>query len=181
MIKAYFFDWMGTLANVGNTPNTVRPFLTKEQHASLLTKNFKDADIPEEYRREIYNILVNENNYLYEDTEKIISELKKTYKLAIVSNRYDITARRIRGLFPEFLSQFDFVTFSAEVGLKKPDSKIFFHTLDRLNGHYKPIELNEVMMIGDKKENDITPAINLGMQARIIDRSKQNLRDVIFN
>ena len=181
MIKAYFFDWIGTLGNVKNSFNIIRPFLTKKQHVSLLTRNFEDADIPEEHRQEIYDLLMNENHYLYEDTEKLIYELKQDYKLAIVSNMYGISGERIRGLFPDFLSQFDFVTFSAEAGLKKPDPKIFYHTLDRLNGQYKAMESNEVMMIGDKLDKDVEPPLRLGMQARLIDRSKQNLGDVIFN
>ena len=50
MIKAYFFDWMGTLGDIKSSFNTVRPFITKEQHASLLTKDFRDVDIMEEHK-----------------------------------------------------------------------------------------------------------------------------------
>ena len=101
MIKAYFFDWIGTLADVEEREK-VRALLTKEQHASLLTKSFKDADIPEEHRREIYSRLINADHFLYPESERLISELRPNYKLGIISNMYEIAAQRIRKLFPIF-------------------------------------------------------------------------------
>ena len=47
------------------------------------------------------------------------------------------------------------------------------------NNNGSDIKLGEVIMIGDKEDKDIEPALKLGMQARIIDRKFQKLEDVI--
>jgi len=98
---------------------------------------------------------------------------------------YGITANRIRELFPDFLNMFDVVTLSAEIGLKKPNPEIFLRTLQmlngycKLNGNHQDILPEEVMMVGDKQDKDVDPAIALGMQAKLIDRNTQNLNDVL--
>lgn len=180
MIKAYFFDWMGTLADVDNQ-GKIGSLLDDNQRDLLLTGKFQDLNISEGLGQRINYMLMSENYKLYSDTEEIISKLRLDYKLAIISNMFDIASGRIRESFPSFLSQFDVVTFSSEVGLKKPDLEIFRHTLNKLNKNNRNINPGEVMMVGDKKDKDIIPAINFGMQAGIIDRNKQNLGDIIFN
>lgn len=179
MIKAYFFDWMGTLGDAEErTP--VREMLTAEQHNSLLTNKFDKAQIPEEYRALIYAKLENAKHTLYPDSEEMISRLRSNYKLAIISNIYDLSAMKVRNLFPEFLGEFDFVTFSSEVKMRKPFSEIFFYTLNKLNEICRTnIVLQEVVMVGDKLNRDINPALDLGMQAKIIDRGKQTLEEAI--
>ena len=178
MIKAYFFDWMGTLADVENQ-GKIGSLLDDNQRDLLLTGKFQDLNISEGLGQRINYMLMNENHRLYSDTEEIISKLKLDYKLAIISNMFDIASGRIRESFPNFLSQFDVVTFSSEVGLKKPDLEIFRYTLSKLNQNNGHINVGEVMMVGDKEDKDIVPAVNLGMRAGIIDRSKQNLGDII--
>ncbi len=180
MIKAYFFDWMETLGDINDT-DPIKNFLTQDQHYSLFTKKFGEADIPKKYKDLIYSKLMNVKLTIYPDSEEIISNLKKDYKLAIISNMYSITVEKIRKLFPDFLSKFDTLTFSSEVGLRKPNSEIFVYTLDELNKICRSnIFPREVMMIGDKQDKDIGPALALGMQAKLIDRNKgQTLVDLI--
>lgn len=117
---------------------------------------------------------------LYPDSEEMISKLRPNYKLAIISNMYDITLQRIRELYPEFLSNFDVLSFSAELGLMKPDPKMFIHTLNKLNDTCdSSISLQEVVMVGDSIKDDITTAHNLGMWTRLIDRTKENLEAIL--
>jgi len=179
MIRAYFFDWMGTLGNC-NKPKLNGIYLTEEEHYSLLQNPFKEVNLSSERRESIKKLLEDAHHELYQDSQKIIETLISKYKLAIVSNMYEITAKKIRELFPRFLKNFDIITLSAEVGLKKPDLEIFTYTLKELNkldGSY--ILPQEVIMIGDEKNKDYYPAFDLGMQARLIDRTKQKLEDVI--
>lgn len=180
MIKAYFFDWMDTLAYVEGGSNKIEEFLG-ERHELLLTNSLKKIDFSEKEKNIIYSILNKEQHHLYTDSEKIIKNLREGYKLAIISNLYNITGDIIKNLFPDFIKNFDVTAFSCDVGIKKPDEKIFLYTLAKLNEEYGiNIKLNEVMMIGDKINKDITPALKLGMQAKIINRKKQNLEDLIW-
>ncbi|VVB82486.1 Phosphoglycolate phosphatase [uncultured archaeon] len=178
MIKAYFFDWMHTL---GEASDDARSLLTREQHWSLLTNTLEDAGFPEKLKEEIDDRLYVAGQWLYSDVEKIINNLKPNYKLAIVSNMYDITSKKIREQFPEFLKKFDVITFSAEVGMRKPNPKMFIDTLYKLNQTCQTKILpSEVMMIGDDREKDILPALSLGMQTGYINRKEnQKLEDVI--
>lgn len=171
-IKAYFFDWMKTLGDVvPDNTEEIKGLVTKNQNILLLTQKFKDADISN--KPLVYFSLRDVNLPLYRDSEEIISKLRLNYRLAIVSNMYDITIQRIRKLYPEFLNNFDVLSFSAELGLMKPDPRIWIHTLDRLNEtHNLNILPQEVVMVGDSVIDDITPAQNLGMQTKLIDRNK---------
>jgi len=181
MTKAYFFDWMGTLGDATESL-TVREKFGREYHHELLLNKFEDANISEEHRKEIGSMLREATHWLYTESQKVISELKPNYKLAIISNIYDIAAQRVREIFPNFLKNFDVITFSSDVGLKKPEPEIFLYTLAILNQHCDlKIFPEEVTMVGDKKDKDVIPAQNLGMQAILINREKGNtLEDVII-
>ncbi len=181
MIKAYFFDWMGTLGAVKSV-GSIGGCLTKEQKEKLfITKNFEDADVPKDKREIIKSFLDEAVLSLYNDSEGVIKELKKKgVALAIISNMYPITVEKVRDQFKDFLENFDVVNLSAEVGLKKPDIKIFENTLNKINEKLNiDIKPDEIIVIGNNLINDIETPKKLGMQPRLIDRTKQNLRDVI--
>ena len=181
MIKAYFFDWMGTLGQVTGRLG-VREKFGKEYHRKLLLNKFEDATIAEDCREEIHSMLQEAIHWLYPESQKTISELRPKYKLAIISNIYDITAQKVNELFPSFLQNFDVITFSSDIGLKKPNPKIFTYTLNKLNMICNEnIQPNEVVMVGDKKDKDIDPAIALKMNAILINRDNgSTLEDVLI-
>lgn len=181
MIKAYFFDWMKTLGSVIDVID-FKAYLTREEHEVLLvTERFEDLKLSNGKRELIYDALQRAEFSLFDDSEETIENLRANrLKLAVISNIYSTTPQRLRELYGSFLCNFDVVTFSSEVGMRKPDERIFNYTLDRLNEmNGSQIYPKEVMMIGDNEKNDIIPALALGMQAGLIDRSKQNLGDVL--
>lgn len=180
MVKAYFFDWMETLADY-NDENNVRSLLTKQEHDFLMVQKSEEAEISPEKKELIYQKLEEVTHFVYSDSERVIDALRPYYKLAIVSNMYYITAKRIRKLFPDFINKFDVLAFSGEIGLKKPDYEIFYYALNRLNKISKQFILpNEIMMIGNKQDKDIEPALKLGMQAKLIDKKNQDLEEIFF-
>jgi HAD superfamily hydrolase (TIGR01549 family) len=180
-IKAYFFDWMGTLGDATER-FTMREKFGREYHHELLLNKFKDANIPENSKEEIQSMLQESTHWLYPESQKLISKLKSKYKLAIISNIYDISAQKIRELFSNFLGSFDVITFSSDIGLKKPDPRIFTYTLNKLNNVLNTtIDSREVVMVGDKQDKDVDPPISLGMNAILINRDNgSTLEDVII-
>ena len=52
----------------------------------------------------------------------------------------------------------DVLVFSEEVGVAKPDPRIFQHALDELG-----VDPNDAMFVGDRLETDVQGAANLGM------------------
>lgn len=90
----------------------------------------------------------------------VLAELrKKGYKLAVVCNGESINARNI--LKATGLERFfDFIAVSEEVGVEKPDKRIFLTALDILET--KP---ENAVMVGNRVSADILGAKSLGMKA----------------
>ena len=67
----------------------------------------------------------------------------------------------------------DTVVFCGDVGWRKPDPRIFRHTLDRLG-----LEADDCLFVGDDPRWDIDGPMALGMDAVLIDRTASNLAAV---
>lgn len=99
-----------------------------------------------------------EDEVLFKDTIDVLEYLmSKGYKLGIIANQKKGLETRLS----EFgiLKYFDLVIASEEVLVSKPDKEIFNIALSKMNS--KP---QECVMIGDRLDNDIIPASNLGLK-----------------
>lgn len=94
---------------------------------------------------------------LYPDTKMILEILSKKYKLGVIANQVAGTKDRLDNW--NIGKYFDVVVASAEAGCAKPDLKIFNLALKQAG--CKP---NEAVMIGDRLDNDVVPAKQLGMK-----------------
>ncbi len=96
---------------------------------------------------------------LYEETFHVLDELKKRYKLLLLTNGApDLQKEKINGV-PELAGYFDHIVISGEFGEGKPAVSIFKHALGLLG-----IEPNEGIMIGDKLTTDILGSGRAGMK-----------------
>lgn len=94
---------------------------------------------------------------LYPDTAKCLQSLEKKYKLGIIANQIPGAEKRLEGMgIRQF---FDVIVASAEEGVTKPDPRIFRIALDRTG-----CAPEQAVMIGDRIDNDIVPAKQLGMK-----------------
>ena len=100
------------------------------------------------------------------ETIPLLSELKKSKKIALITNFdhppyiYSILNKY------NFIEYFDEITISGEVGFKKSDPSIFSITLKKIN-----LVSQEVIYIGDSKE-DIIGATKAGIKPILIQRKK---------
>ena len=94
---------------------------------------------------------------LYPDTKMILEALSKKYKLGVIANQSLGTKERLDNW--GIGKYFDVVVASAEAGCAKPDLKIFNLALEQAG--CKP---NDAVMIGDRLDNDIVPAKQIGMK-----------------
>ena len=94
---------------------------------------------------------------LYPDTKMILEILSKKYKLGVIANQSLGTKERLDNW--NIGKYFDVVVASAEAGCAKPDLKIFDLALEQAG--CKP---NDAVMIGDRLDNDIVPAKQIGMK-----------------
>ncbi len=95
---------------------------------------------------EFFNEFTSRMFELIETTVKLIKELKKNYKIGLLSNTSKPDFEYVMKKLKEF-SLFDSVTLSFEVGHKKPDKEIYLDALKKLN--LKP---DECVFIDDIKE-----------------------------
>ncbi len=99
-----------------------------------------------------------EDELPYDDSYDALDYLiSKGYKLGVIANQKIGTAERLKHW--ELLKYFDVIVASAEVGYAKPDKRIFEKAFEL--GVCTP---QESVMVGDRLDNDIIPAKNIGMK-----------------
>lgn len=110
-----------------------------------------------------------EDNWIaFDDTKKVLEYLYNKYKLAIISNGDgELQRRKIQktGLNKYFSE----TVISSEVGVSKPDRRIFELTCKRMN-----VKPEECIMIGDKFSVDVEGGINAGITSIWVDRKNDN-------
>ncbi len=89
------------------------------------------------------------------ETLEVLKE--RGYNLGIIANQVMGTAKRLDAW--GLLKYFDVVATSAELGVAKPDELIFEKAFEMAG--YQP---HDAVMVGDRLDNDITPAKALGMK-----------------
>jgi HAD superfamily hydrolase (TIGR01549 family) len=93
----------------------------------------------------------------FPEAEGVLKYLAGSYKLGIIANQNAGTVERLEryGLY----KYFTIICSSAEEGLSKPDPMFFKLALERAK-----CEGGHAVMIGDRLDNDVIPAKQLGMQ-----------------
>ncbi|MEI7595193.1 MAG: YjjG family noncanonical pyrimidine nucleotidase [Bacteroidota bacterium] len=114
-------------------------------------------------------------NKLFPGAEEIISYLKKSYKLGIITNGFEeiqYHKLKISGLN----KYFDVVITSEEAGFKKPNPRIFEYALSKINA-----KAEESIMIGDDIEIDILGAKNAGISQIYFNPEKNKCPEANFS
>lgn len=119
--------------------------------------NYKATDEIIHRLSEDYITYLSSFNHLFEGTHEILSYLKEKYQLHIITNGFNEVQNEklknsgIRKYFNEIIT-------SEEVGVKKPNSKVFKYALKKANASKQ-----NSFMIGDSWEADIMGAKNYGL------------------
>ena len=93
----------------------------------------------------------------YREAEEVLRKLHDKYKIGIIANQNPGTRERLESW--GLLKYIDMVVASAEEGVAKPDRRIFDIALERAG-----VAPEDAFMIGDRIDNDILPAKNIGMK-----------------
>jgi putative hydrolase of the HAD superfamily len=97
------------------------------------------------------------DNHLFDGTLAILDYLTVRYQLHIITNGFEeVQYKKLKnsGIYHYFST----ITTSEEVGVKKPNPKVFKMALKKANANP-----NQSIMIGDSFEADILGAKNIGM------------------
>lgn len=93
---------------------------------------------------------------LYPESREVLRSLHGIYKLGIIANQSVGTEERLVQF--GIREYFDVIVSSAEEGVSKPDKRIFELALQRVG-----CTAAEACMVGDRLDNDIVPAAEMGM------------------
>ncbi|MBU5438069.1 YjjG family noncanonical pyrimidine nucleotidase [Tissierella sp. MSJ-40] len=98
------------------------------------------------------------SSFLYDDSIRLIESLHKDHQLIIITNGLtDVQDNRIR---KSIISKyFENIVISEEVGVSKPNPKIFEHALNNIKHNDK----SKVLIVGDSLTSDIQGGINFGI------------------
>jgi putative hydrolase of the HAD superfamily len=108
---------------------------------------------------EEYIAFLSLNNQLFAHALEVLEYLRKKYSLHIITNGFEeVQHRKLASSRLE--PYFEHVVTSENVGVKKPDPRIFQYAMEKAEA--RPIES---IMIGDNYEADIQGALNVGMRA----------------
>ncbi|KAJ2449629.1 hypothetical protein GGF42_004711 [Coemansia sp. RSA 2424] len=115
----------------------------------------------------ISRFATNQGYTMFDDVPRILPYLqRKGIKLGVISNMDESAESVLRSL--GIRRYFDFVLKSINVGVEKPDPKIFDMALAAVN-----VRPYDALHVGDSERLDYLPARSVGMEARLIDRSRQ--------
>ncbi|HMC00317.1 MAG TPA: YjjG family noncanonical pyrimidine nucleotidase [Flavobacteriaceae bacterium] len=97
-------------------------------------------------------------NHLFDDTIQILDYLRPKYNLHIITNGFkEVQEGKLQN--SKINHYFDTVTNSEEVGVKKPNPKVFNFALNLAQA-----DVETSIMIGDNYEADILGALNVGFR-----------------
>lgn len=120
------------------------------------------------------NEIFNEANSTFQIRSEIIEyieELKKKYKIALLSNFTNGLEHFLQEVF-KIYHVFDVVVSSYNVKMAKPDPRIYEHTLEQLG-----VKAEEAIFIDDLEEN-IRGAEAVGIKGIVFKNSEQCKRDL---
>ncbi len=182
MIKVVFLDWGRTLISEfkeidAKIEEVLRPYGLKWGEVFIIWQNFyllrslgrmrtdqemfdqlrKILNLPDNSPLETIRNLQIESHIITPETVDIVRKIKQQYKIGIISNNvYEWVVQvledyQIRGLF-------DTITVSSEIGVRKPDARIFQVALKSV--HAKP---KEAVFVSDELAEDLVGSKGLGI------------------
>ncbi|MDC9722843.1 MAG: YjjG family noncanonical pyrimidine nucleotidase [Urechidicola sp.] len=112
-------------------------------------------------------------NYLFGGVFEILDYLKPNYQMHIITNGFSEVQNQ-KLINSKIDSYFKNIITSEEVGVKKPNPKIFAHALNAVDA-----QIGESVMIGDNWEADIMGAKSYGMRAIFCNFENQSVDDSV--
>lgn len=101
---------------------------------------------------------------LYPDADELLVQLKKRFKIGIVTNGVQrLQRQKLEGC--GLLHWLDAVAISGEIGIGKPERGIFEWIADQLQ-----VPLEHCVMVGDNAARDVQGGINAGIQTVYVER-----------
>jgi putative hydrolase of the HAD superfamily len=142
--------------HLGNiTKETLR---SERFNRTFLQLGIDPEKVPDQFEDDYVRITPTKKN-LFAGTERVLAYLQQKYTLHIISNGFKestLMKMSVCDLNPYFSN----VIISEDVGVNKPDKRIFEYALEKASASKE-----ESIMIGDSLEADVRGALDFGMKA----------------
>lgn len=199
MIKAILFDLDNTLIDRQKAFKSmlIRVFHTYYEDEEYINKLVEDEMLFDNNgkieRKESFTLLINKYNikeftaeelasnwskesgsdvYLFDDVLDTLKQLKKKYKLAIVTNGdYESQKRKLDNI--NLYDLLDYCLISSEINIRKPDVRIFEYACNKMN-----LKVDECVYVGDSYSRDIVGSLNAGLTPIYVSRKGEIHEDV---
>lgn len=112
--------------------------------------------------------------FVYEESFQVLDELKKSYRLLLLTNGSPDLQNTKLDITPELVPYFEQIIISGAFGKGKPDATIFEHALEKMN-----LTKDEVLMVGDNLMTDILGASRTGIKSVWINRHNKERNEVV--
>jgi putative hydrolase of the HAD superfamily len=109
------------------------------------------------------------DNHLFNGARSILEYLTNKYSLHIITNGFD-EVQHLKLINSRIKNHFNSITTSEEIGVKKPNPRIFQAALKKANS-----EASRSIMIGDSFEADILGAESVGMNTLFYNYRKDSV------
>lgn len=173
-------SWEGLWALfLGNHPNlkTLRawaPTYRREAWYRALADHGVNDSVFAEQLSAIFWLERRSRHVVFSDVEDNLRSLRENYRLVLVTNGTpDLQREKIQGA--NLARFFDAILISGEVGVGKPDCRIFELALEELAA-----SPSETVMIGDSLSRDILGAQHAGLKGIWLNRSSNDVDDQII-
>ncbi|MCM3588004.1 HAD family hydrolase [Mesobacillus maritimus] len=141
------------------------------------TQGLKKVGIEDpEFGRELaetFPVKRKELPFVYEETFKVLENLKKNYRLLLLTNGSPDLQQTKLTITAELVPFFDEIVISGDFGKGKPDPGIFQHALSLMQ-----LTKEEAIMVGDNLMTDILGANTIGMKSVWINRNGNKRNEV---
>ena len=127
--------------------------------AQIVAQYLSADEIRETYKSARHEIFsrYDENNIPFDEVRLVLEAISKRFRLGILANQPPECRESLRRR--DLLGFFEIVGISEELKLRKPDPAIFQWAIDQAK-----TSPDRIVMVGDRRDNDITPAAEFGMQ-----------------
>ena len=167
-----YFEYNHSLWPLYNAGKITKEYLQVERFRKVLA----DAGFPQEQvmakSQELdpkYLSILGTKSQLVDGAREMLQYIKdKGYKMGLISNGfYEVQYRKMKSSQIDHF--FDVVVLSDDVGVNKPDSRIFAHALRKAGA-----TAEESIIIGDNPDADIKGAVDAGWKAIYFNRDGGN-------
>ncbi len=147
-----------------NSPNSGAELLREGSYRILKKLGIDDRELAAHVSQAYYQTWVSQLK-LFPEVKEVLAALRGRFRLGVISNGPSDLQRYKLQLF-DLEGEFDPVVISGEVGVAKPDPKIFEYALQRAG-----VAPREALYVGDSPVYDIIGAKGVGMKMAWVNRN----------